>query len=174
MGVSGKQQSNDRTAGPSIRRAARLSAVQAIFQLDATSAPVERIVTEFVKHRLPETPDPIGGNPAAVDFFSELVRGVAEGREELDAMLEGVLAEGWSVERLDRVLHSILRCGAYEIAMRDDIPPRVAISEYVDIAGAFFDAKEPGFVNGALDRLARSRRANEMKARPGDRPARSG
>lgn len=174
MAASTKLHKNDGAASASIRAAARLSAVQAIYQLDATSVPVERIVAEFVQHRLPESLEPFGGNPAGREFFSELVMGVARGRNALDVLIEGALAEGWTIERLDRVLHSILRCGAYEIAMCEDIPPRVAISEYVDIARAFFNGNEPGFVNGVLDSLARSKRADEMKARPGDAPAEPG
>lgn len=174
MAAATKPRNNDGAASASIRGAARLSAVQAIYQLDATSVPVERIVAEFVQHRLPESPGPIGGNPAGREFFSQLVMGVAKGREALDALIEGALAQGWTIERLDRVLHSILRCGAYEISMREDIPPRVAISEYVGVARAFFNGDEPSFVNGVLDSLARSQRADEMKARPGDTPAKAG
>lgn len=174
MAASTQRPNDDGAASGSIRGAARLSAVQAIYQLDATSVPVERLVAEFVQHRLPESPQPAGGSPAGREFFSELVMGVAGERVALDALIGGVLAKGWTIERLDRVLHSILRCGAYEISMREDIPPRVAISEYVSIARAFFDGNEPGFVNGVLDSLARSQRADEMKARPGDTPAETG
>jgi len=174
VAASNKPRKNDGAIRASVRSAARLSAVQAIYQLDATSVPVNRIVTEFIQHRLSAPPEPIGGNPAGQEYFSEIVKGVAEERKALDTLIEGALAKGWSIERLDRVLHAILRCGAYEISMREDIPPRVAISEYVDIARAFFNGNEPGFVNGVLDSLARNQRADEMKARPGDAPAEPG
>ena len=174
MAASTKPRNSDDEAGASLRSTARLSAVQAIYQLDATSVPVKRLVAEFVQHRLPDSLAPIGGDQAGREFFSELVMGVAKAREALDVLIEGALAEGWSIKRLDRVLHSILRCGTYEISMCEDIPPRVAISEYVGIARAFFDGNEPGFVNGVLDNLARSARADEMKARPGDAPAEPG
>jgi len=171
MAATTRRQRIDGANSASVRSAARLSAVQAVFQMDATSMPVERIVGEFVQHRLPEAS---GGGEADREFFSELVKGVANARADLDSMIESVLAEGWTIERMDRVLLSIIRCGACEIALRADIPPRVAISEYVDVARAFFDGNEPGFVNGVLDTLARSRRADEMEARPGDAPAETG
>jgi N utilization substance protein B len=150
------------------RRAARLAAVQAIYQMAATGAPAERVLAEFLRHRLPSPEARAAYEGADRTFFAEIVRGVATDRPHLDEVIGAVLAQDWTLDRLDRVLHAILRAGAYEISQRADIPARAVISEYVDVARSFFEGKEPGFVNGVLDRLARAVRPDEMGQRSGE------
>ena len=95
-------------------------------------------------------------------MFGELVTGTQSNLVELDAEISKVLAAEWPLERLEMVLRAILRVGAYELAFRIDVPARVVINEYVDIAHAFFAGKEPGMVNGVLDKLAHGIRVTEM------------
>ena len=144
------------------RRAARIAAVQATYQVDATGMPAHRVLAEFITHRFSSPEDAPTYMGADREFFAELVNGVAEERVRLDEIVESSLAKGWSAERIDRVLHAILRCGAFEVVCRTDIPPKVAINEYVEVARAFFESDEPGFVNGVLDTIARKARAAEM------------
>ncbi len=141
------------------RREARIAAVQALYQLDMNEPEPRQVIAEFVTHRLPETADRA--------LFGELVAGVADRIAEIDEAVAGTLVEGWSLERLEMVLRAILRAGAFELMARADVPARVVISEYVDIAHAFFAGKEPGLVNGVLDKLARVLRAPEFGAARG-------
>jgi transcription antitermination protein NusB len=141
------------------RSAARLAAVQALYQLELNpAAEAEGVVREFVRHRLGREID--GEHYGEVDaaLFEDIVRGVTADRDRLDETISAVLTEEWPLPRLEAVLRAILRAGTYELLHREDVPPRVAISEYTDIAYAFFSGKEPGLVNGVLDRLARSLR----------------
>jgi transcription antitermination protein NusB len=162
MVPSGARQVDGRAGRPGGRHAARLAAVQAIYQIDAAGAAVEQVLTEFMRHRIdsPEGEDSYAGADRVL--FADIVRGVAERRAALEEMLASALAESWTVERLDRVLRAILLAGAYEIVARTDIPPRVIISEYIDLAHAFFDGREPAMVNGVLDRLAHVVRRDEL------------
>ena len=155
------------------RRAARLAAVQAVFQWRATGNPIERILREFVTHRLPSPEGRDSYDGADTLYFADLVRGVVAGCDELDGAIGAALADGWSVERLDRVLLAILRVGAFEIMTRPDLPPRVAINEYVEITNSFLEPRASSFVNGVLDRLANTTRADEMESRPGEEAAQS-
>ena len=131
------------------RGAARLAAVQALYQIDVTGTAADGVLGEFTRHRLDEL-----GSDTDHTLFADIVRGAMERRGELDEMIGSVLAEGWTLARMDRVLRAILRAGTFELFARADIPPRVTITQYVGIAHAFFSGKEPGFVNGLLDRLA--------------------
>lgn len=153
-----------RGTGSLKRSAARLAAAQALYQIDMTGAPAEEVLRQFLELRLKEEVD--GLQLAAADrrMFAALVRGVTDGRDELDDMLAAVLDEDWPVERLETLLRIVLRAGAYELVERRDIPARVIISEYVDVADAFFSGKEPAFANGVLDRLARALRPEEFEA----------
>lgn len=141
------------------RREARIAAVQALYQLDMNEPDPRQVVAEFVTHRLPETADRV--------LFGEIVTGVAERIVSIDEAIAGALVEGWSLDRLEMVLRAILRAGTFELSARADVPARVAITEYVDIAHAFFAGKEPGMVNGVLDKLARVLRAPEFGAARG-------
>jgi N utilization substance protein B len=137
------------------RSAARLAAVQALYQQEMEATPLTVLLHEFHHHRLGATIDGVEYAEAEVDFFDDLVTGVDARRDELDALIAGKLAAGWSLARLDKPMKAILRAGAYELAARADIPVATAISEYVDVAKAFYDARESGFVNGLLDAIAK-------------------
>ncbi len=137
------------------RSAARLAAVQALYQQEMEGTPLATLLHEFHHHRLGATIDDVEYADAEVDFFDDVVAGVDARREELDGLIVGKLADGWSLARLDKPMKAILRAGAYEIAARADVPVGTAISEYVDVAKAFYDARESGFVNGLLDAIAK-------------------
>lgn len=141
------------------RSAARLAAVQALYQMDMEQTPLARLLDEFHQHRLGREIEDVQYADAEVAFFDDVVRGVAARRDEIDALVSGKLAEGWSLARLDRTMIQILRAGTYELLARADVPKAAAISEYVDVAHAFFDAREAKFVNGLLDAVAKDVRA---------------
>lgn len=137
------------------RSAARLAAVQALYQQQMEATPLARLLNEFHQHRLGMEIDDAQFAEAEVDFFDDIVSGVDARRAEIDALLAARLAEGWSLARLDKTMLQILRCGAYELIARVDVPAAAAIDEYVDVAKAFFDDREAKFVNGVLDAVAR-------------------
>ena len=141
------------------RSAARLAAVQALYQQEMEGLPVPRLLHEFHHHRLGATIDGIEYADAEVDFFDELVKGVDARRDEIDALIAAKLAKDWSLARLDKPMRQILRAGTYELVARADVPTGSVISEYVDVAKAFYDQREAGFVNGLLDAVARDVRA---------------
>jgi len=140
------------------RSAARLAAVQALYQHDMEGTSIPRLLKEFHDHRLGATIEDAQYHDAERDFFDDLVTGADARREEIDALISGRLAEGWTLERLDRPMRAILRAGAYELVARPDVPIASVISEYVDVAHAFFDKRESGFVNGLLDAIAKATR----------------
>jgi N utilization substance protein B len=148
------------TTGSKARSAARLAAVQALYQFEMEETPLASLLDEFHRHRLGGEIDPdIDGAhyvPAETAFFDDIVRGVIARRDEIDGKLAEKLASGWKIERLDRTMLQILRAGAWELMARADVPTGSAISEYVDVAHAFFDAPEAKFVNGVLDAVARA------------------
>ena len=145
------------------RSVARLVAVQALYQVELSGARPANVIAEFVKHRLGRELD--GGTYAEADvaLFSAIVEGVAARQAELDHAISRVLTPEWPLDRLETVLRAILRAGAWELMARPDVPARVVINEYLDVAHAFFDGKEPGLVNGVLDRLAHVLRPDELK-----------
>jgi N utilization substance protein B len=140
------------------RSAARLAAVQALYQQEMEGTPVARLLTEFHDHRLGATIEDAEYHEAERDFFDDIVTGTEARRQEIDELISTRLAEGWSLERLDRPMRAILRAGAYEIIARADVPVGSVISEYVDVAHAFYDKRESGFVNGLLDAIAKEAR----------------
>jgi N utilization substance protein B len=140
------------------RSAARLAAVQALYQQEMEGTPTARLLKEFHDHRLGATIEDEEYHEAERDFFDDIVTGVEARGEELDQLIRGRLAEGWTLERLDRPMRAILRAGAYELVARADVPVGSVISEYVDVAHAFYDKRESGFVNGLLDAIAREAR----------------
>ena len=142
------------------RSAARLAAVQALYQQEMEGTPLPRLLTEVHDHRLGATIEGATYAEAEHDFFDDIVAGVDARRADLDALIAGKLAEGWSLERLDRPMRAILRAGAYELVARPDVPVASVITEYVDVAHAFYDKRESGFVNGLLDAIAKEARAN--------------
>lgn len=137
------------------RAAARLAAVQALYQLEMERTPLRTLLVEFHNHRLGATIDDVEFADADVDFFDDVVAGVDARRDEIDALIAGKLSAGWSLDRLDKPMKQVLRAGTYELLARADIPPAAAINEYVDVAKAFYDAREAGFVNGLLDAIAK-------------------
>ncbi len=145
------------------RRRARLAAVQALYQIELTGAASPNIIAEFRRHRLQGDVDGVPMDDIDPEFFEELVTGVGQNRSELDRRIVGVLTPDWPLERIDIVLLSILRAGAFELAFRPDTPAKVVISEYVAIADSFFCGREPALVNGVLDGLARKSGAVEPR-----------
>ena len=151
-------------SGHASRSVARLAAVQALYQMEVSAIGVEGVIREFTEHRFDravEGEEGEGATLASADegFFADLVRGVVAEQAKVDAAIARRLAEGWRLERLDATVRAILRAGAYELAHRPDVPTEVAIDEYVEVAKSFFEGTEPGFVNGALDAVARDVRA---------------
>ena len=142
------------------RAAARLAAVQALYQHDMEGTHLAGLLDEFHRHRLGgEIDDEVDDTQyadAEIAFFDDLVKGTVARRDEIDALIEGKLAEGWKLERLDKTMLQILRAGAYELLARADVSTGTAISEYVDVAHAFFDTRETKFVNGVLDSVAKA------------------
>jgi N utilization substance protein B len=144
------------------RRAARLGAVQALYQIAIGGATPEVVRGEFLEQWLDEEIEGLSLRAADRDFFDRLVMGVSGETENLDNMLTAVLAEDWPVERLETLLKMILRAGTYELGHWQDVPAQVVISQYVDLAHAFYDGKQPNMANGVLDRLARLLRPEEF------------
>jgi N utilization substance protein B len=140
------------------RSAARLAAVQALYQQEMEGTPVARLLKEFHDHRLGATIEDATYVDAEQSFFDDVVSGVDARRAEIDEAISAKLAEGWSLERLDRPMRAILRAGTYELLARSDVPLGSVISEYVDVAHAFYDKRESGFVNGLLDAVAKEAR----------------
>ena len=140
------------------RSAARLAAVQALYQQEMEGTPTARLIKEFHDHRLGATIEDATYHDAERDFFDDIVSGSDARRDELDTMIGERLAEGWTLERLDRPMRAILRAGAYELIARADVPAASIISEYVDVAHAFYDKRESGYVNGLLDSIAKAAR----------------
>ncbi|MBD3729131.1 MAG: transcription antitermination factor NusB [Sphingomonadales bacterium] len=137
------------------RSAARLAAVQALYQQSMEGTSVARLLDEFHQHRLGQLIEDDQYADAEVEFFDDIVRGVAARGDEIDSLLESKLAQGWTLQRLDKTMLQVLRAGAYELLARVDVPVASAISEYVDVAKAFFDDREAKFVNGILDAVAK-------------------
>jgi len=138
------------------RSAARLAAVQALYQLEMEGTPIAQLLHEFHEHRLGATIEDVTYTRAEVDFFNDVVKGVDARRDEIDGHISAKLSEGWSIDRLDRPMRQILRAGTYELLARKDLPAGVIINEYVDVADAFYAKREKGFVNGVLDAIAKA------------------
>ena len=137
------------------RAAARLAAVQALYQHEMEATPLARLLDEFHQHRFGMEIDEAVFAAADTAFFDDLVSGTLARRDEIDSLLAGKLAEGWKLERLDKTMLQILRAGAYELLARADVPTGSVIGEYIDVAHAFFDPREAKFVNGVLDAVAK-------------------
>jgi N utilization substance protein B len=137
------------------RSAARLAAVQALYQHEMEATPVTRLIHEFHQHRIGATIEDDEYADADVAFFDDIVKGTLARLPEIDAAIVARLASGWSMERLDRTMKAILRAGAYELIARGDVPVGAVVSEYVDVAKAFFDGREAGFANGLLDAIGK-------------------
>jgi len=140
------------------RSAARLAAVQALYQQHMEGTALARLLNEFHQHRLGMEVDDDQFAEAEVAFFDDVVGGVDARRDEIDAMIAAKLSQGWTIARLDKTMLQILRSGSYEILARADVPAPAVINEYVDVAKAFFDDREAKFVNGILDAIAKEAR----------------
>ena len=143
------------TARSRSRSAARLAAVQALYQHEMEQTPIPMLLHEFHHHRLGAEIEGTRYADAEVDFFDDVVSGVHARSAELDEMISLRLAKDWALNRLDRPMRQILRAGTYELVARIDVPTGTIISEYVDVAKAFYDRKEASFVNGLLDAVAK-------------------
>lgn len=132
------------------RTAARLAAVQALYAIEVAGGGAERVVADLAGKRWRANDEAVPDEP----WLRLLVDGVETERARLDPQIDAALSQGWSLERLELLLRAILRAGAFELAEVSDVPTKVVINEYLDIAHAFYAGKEPGLVNAVLDRLA--------------------
>ena len=146
------------------RGAARLAAVQALYQMDLAGTGFNEIVAEFESHWLGGEVEGAQYMPAETAYFRDIVAGVVREQRQLDPMIDAALSRGWPLKRIETILRAVLRAGAYELACRPDVPARVVTTEYVDVAAAFVDAEETGMVNAVLDQLAHQLRAAEFSS----------
>jgi N utilization substance protein B len=144
------------------RGAARLAAVQALYQMDLAATPLHEILAEFESHWIGREVEGEQYLPAEAAFFREVVGGVVAEQRRLDPLIDAALAQSWPLKRIETVLRAILRAGAYELDKRTDIPARVIVSEYVDVAHAFVERDETGMINAVLDQIARHLRGAEF------------
>ncbi len=150
---------------PAERSAARLAAVQALYQMDVAGKGIVDALAEFEAFWIGQEVEGVSFKPAETAFFRDILSGVVREQRAIDRKVDAALAAGWPLKRVEAVLRAILRAGAYELMFRKDVPARVVISEYVDVAHSFYDQDEPGLVNGVLDALAREVRPGELDAR---------
>jgi N utilization substance protein B len=144
------------------RGTARLAAVQAIYQMEIAGSELGDVIAEFETYRLGKEIDGMEFREADPAFFRDIVSGIVREQRRIDPAVHLALVEDWPLKRIDVTLRAILRAGAYELIARKDVPARVVITEYIDVAKAFFVEDEPGIVNGVLDRLARELRGDEL------------
>ncbi|GLK55843.1 N utilization substance protein B [Methylopila capsulata] len=144
------------------RSAARLAAVQALYQMDIAGTSLPDTLAEFESHWMGKVVDGDEYKPAEAAFFRDLVGGVLKQQRTLDPLIDQTLQAGWPLKRVEAIMRAILRSGAFELGKRKDVPVKVVISEYVDIAHAFFDRDEAGMVNAVLDAIARNVRAEDL------------
>ena len=143
------------------RSTARLAAVQALYQQSLADTNAQKLLTEFHQHRRGEEIDGMRLANADRAFFDDLVSGVLARQTDIDHLIGGFLGQGWTLARLDRLMLQILRAGAYEMVARPDVPLAAVVSEYADVADAFYNRTEVGFVNALLDRLGKSVRQEQ-------------
>ena len=149
------------------RSAARLAAVQALYQMDIAGTGLNDILAEFESHWIGREVEGAQYLPAEAAFFRDVVSGVVREQRSLDPLVDKALSQSWPLKRIEAILRAVLRAGAYELEHRTDVPARVIVSEYVDIAHAFVDREETGLVNAVLDQIARQCRAGEFAAARG-------
>jgi transcription antitermination protein NusB len=147
------------------RGAARLAAVQALYQMDMAGTGVNDIFAEYESHWIGSEVEGEQYLPAEAAFFRDVVSGVVRDQTKIDPVLDEALERGWPLKRIDAILRAVLRAGAYELEHRKDVPARVVVSEYVDVAHAFVEREETGMVNAVLDQLARKYRGDEFEQR---------
>lgn len=144
-----------------LRRQSRLSAVQALYQMDVASLSSKQVIMEFLNHRF-GFEDEAGMVTADEDYFEDLVKGVVERQDEIDKIIAENLSKNWTMKRLDLTLRAILRAGSYEILRRPDVPALVIIDQYVSITSEFHEDRNTGFVNRVLENMAKSVRQAEF------------
>ena len=155
-----KKQAGDKKANR--RGAARLAAVQALYQMDIAGAGINDVIAEFESHWIGGEVEGEKYLPAEAAFFRDVVSGVVRDQARLDPLIDDALSRGWPLKRIDAILRAVLRAGSYELEHRKDVPGRVVVSEYVDVAHAFVEKDETGMVNAVLDQIARQFRADEF------------
>ena len=154
------------SAATSIARSqARLAAVQALYQMELAETDITAVIDEFMSHRLGEQAEVDTAAQVDPEHFARVVKGVVAHQREIDPLIDNQLAQGWRLARIDSIVRAILRAAAFELTELDDIPARVVISEYIDVAHAFFEGDEPKVVNGVLDQLSRKLRPGELTDR---------
>ena len=155
---------------PAERSAARLAAVQALYQMDVSGKGVTDALAEFEAFWIGREVEGIVFKPSDTEFFRNILSGVVTNQRAIDLKIDAALAAGWPLARVEAVLRAILRAGAYELMFRKDVPVRVAITEYVDVTHGFYGEDEPGLVNAVLDSLARDLRPGELERKAAGRP----
>jgi N utilization substance protein B len=161
--MAGPAPRNDKDARKANKRgAARLAAVQALYQMEVGGTGLNDILAEFESHWLGREVEGAQYLPAEAAFFRDIVSGVVREQRELDPVIDEALQKGWPLKRIEAVLRAALRAGAYELIHRRDVPPRVVVAEYADVAAAFVERDETGMVNAVLDQLARKLRADDF------------
>lgn len=148
---------------PAERSAARLAAVQALYQMDISGKSVIDALAEFEAFWMGREVEGIEFKPSDNEFFRNILSGVVENQRAIDVKIDKTLAAGWPLKRIEAVLRAIMRAGGYEMMFRRDVPARVVITEYVDVTHGFYDDDEPGLVNAVLDSLAREVRPGELE-----------
>ncbi len=149
---------------PAERAAARLGAVQALYQMDIAGSDLGETLAQFSSRAAGDNYENGQCGEADYKLLREIVDGVVREQKAIDPIVDAILDKGWPIHRLDATVRAILRAAAYELMFMERVPARVTISQYVDVASAFFEGEERNFVNGVLDRLARQRRPAEFAA----------
>ena len=160
MGKAAPQPKDARKANK--RGAARLAAVQALYQMEVAGAGLNEILAQFESHWLGREVEGAQYLPAEAAFFRDIVSGVVREQRKLDPLIDEALAKSWPLKRIGAILRAALRAGAYELEHRRDVPARAVVAEYADVAAAFVERDETGMVNAVLDQLARQLRAGEF------------
>jgi len=159
-----------RTSPQAARSAARLAAVQGLYQMDIAATDLNEVIRDLTQNPIRDTAETVGSGEEEAEpdntFLAELLRGVVRRQRELDPLIDKQLATGWRLVRVDSILRAILRAGVFELMERTEVPARVVINEYIEIAHAFFAQDEPRVVNGVLDKLARRLRPGEFDIQP--------
>ena len=155
----------ERRAATGERSAARLAAVQALYQMDVAGKSLPDATAEFEAFWIGREVEGVSFQPAENAFFRDILAGVIREQRLIDGKIDEALSAGWPLRRIEAVLRAILRAGAYELLFRKDVPARVAISEYVDVAHGFYGDDEPGMVNAVLDAVGREPRPGERAER---------
>ncbi len=163
--MNSKEAMNEDIRPANKRGSARLAAVQALYQMDLSNAPVLEVVSEYENLRIGQEVDGDKYLEADIGWFRGIVSGVVELQTTLDPMINDTLPDDWALSRIDTLLRSVMRCGVFELLKRKDVPAKVVINEYLDVAKAFFEEDEPRLVNGVLNRIARELREDEFSSK---------